>query len=290
MPNGQRIYVGNLPPNVRERSVERFFKGYGRIREVVLKSGYGFVEFDDPRDADDACSDLDGKDFQGGRVRVEMARDPRDKRRDYHDNNYRRGGGGGGYHHHRDNYRGGRDRYSRRDDYDDHRRGGGDRGRNDHRSGGGGGNPPGPRTNYRIIVTNLSSRTSWQDLKDYFRAAGEITYTNAHTPRQGEGVVEFASRKGLDYSLDHSDNLELDGRRLKISEEKGRGGDRDRSRSRSRSRSDSRGRSRSRSPRGRSHSRDRSSRSHSRDRSRSRSRSNTPRNGGGDDNDDDDRR
>ena len=26
-----------------------------------------------------------------------------------------------------------------------------------------------------------------QDLKDYFRAAGEITYTNAHKPRQGEG-------------------------------------------------------------------------------------------------------
>ncbi len=27
----------------------------------------------------------------------------------------------------------------------------------------------------------------YQDLKDYFRAAGEITYTNAHKPRQGEG-------------------------------------------------------------------------------------------------------
>ena len=26
-----------------------------------------------------------------------------------------------------------------------------------------------------------------KDLKDYFRAAGEITYTNAHKPRQGEG-------------------------------------------------------------------------------------------------------
>ena len=26
-----------------------------------------------------------------------------------------------------------------------------------------------------------------QDLKDYFRSAGEITYTNAHKPRVGEG-------------------------------------------------------------------------------------------------------
>merc|ERR1719422_1423466 len=39
------------------------------------------------------------------------------------------------------------------------------------------GNPPGRRTGYRLIVENLSSRTSWQDLKDYMRQAGEITYT-----------------------------------------------------------------------------------------------------------------
>ena len=36
-------------------------------------------------DADDAVHDMDGKDMQGGRVRVELARDPRD-----------RGGRGGG--------------------------------------------------------------------------------------------------------------------------------------------------------------------------------------------------
>ena len=53
-----------------------------------------------------------------------------------------------------------------------------------------------------------------QDLKDYFRSAGEITYTNAHTPRQGEGIVEFAARRGLEYALDHRDELELDGRKL----------------------------------------------------------------------------
>ena len=80
-------------------------------------------------DADDAVHDLDGKDMQGGRVRVELARDPRD----------RRGGGGGG------RFGGGNDRGGGRD--------GGRRPR---------GNPPGPRTNYRLVVENLSSRTSWQ--------------------------------------------------------------------------------------------------------------------------------
>ena len=33
----------------------------------------------------------------------------------------------------------------------------------------GGGGPPGRRTGYRCLVENLSSRTSWQDLKDYMR-------------------------------------------------------------------------------------------------------------------------
>ena len=40
---------------------------YGKLREVSLKNGYGFVEFDDDRDADDACHDLDGKELLGGR-------------------------------------------------------------------------------------------------------------------------------------------------------------------------------------------------------------------------------
>ncbi|MBO8666447.1 hypothetical protein INO76_15575, partial [Staphylococcus aureus] len=34
---------------------------------------------------------------------------------------------------------------------------------------------PPTRTNYRLIVENLSSRVSWQDLKDFMRQAGEVT-------------------------------------------------------------------------------------------------------------------
>merc|ERR1712045_1009513 len=128
MPSGQRVYIGNIPSDSRERDIERFFKGYGRIREIVIKNGYGFVEFDDYRDAEDAVSDLDGKDLSGGRVRVELARDPGDRR----DRDRDRGGS---------RFGGGRD-------------GGANRRR---------GNPPGPKTNYRVVVENISSRTSWQD-------------------------------------------------------------------------------------------------------------------------------
>jgi len=35
--------VGGLPYGVRERDLERFFKGYGRTRDILIKNGYGFV-------------------------------------------------------------------------------------------------------------------------------------------------------------------------------------------------------------------------------------------------------
>lgn len=38
-----RLFVGRLPNRASERDVEHFFRGYGRIREITLKQGYGFV-------------------------------------------------------------------------------------------------------------------------------------------------------------------------------------------------------------------------------------------------------
>jgi len=218
--------LGNIPDDTRDRDVEKLFKGYGRIRNVVIKRNeqgtYGFCEFDDMRDAQDAVKDLDGSRFLGGRVKVEHARDSR---------------AGGG---------------SR------------SRGRSPMRRKG---NPPGKRTGYKLIVENLSTRTSWQDLKDYMRQAGEIMYTNTHHIRSGEGIVEFGSKSDMEWAVDKLDGTELDGRKIKLIEEEGR---------RSRSRSKSRSRSRSRRGRDRSGSRDRRSRSKSasrgRDKSRSRSR------------------
>lgn len=37
------MFVGGLPYHVRERDIERFFKGFGIIREILLKKGYCFV-------------------------------------------------------------------------------------------------------------------------------------------------------------------------------------------------------------------------------------------------------
>lgn len=41
--SGCRVFIGHLSPHARERDVEKFFKGYGRIREINLKNGFGFV-------------------------------------------------------------------------------------------------------------------------------------------------------------------------------------------------------------------------------------------------------
>ncbi|XP_015926229.1 serine-arginine protein 55 isoform X2 [Parasteatoda tepidariorum] len=240
-----RIYIGRLSYEVRERDLERFFKGYGKIREILIKNGFGFVEFDDYRDADDAVYELNGKELLGERVTIEHARGSprgndmyRDRNRGYRNNQMQRrrqGGGGGG---------GGRDKYG----------------------------PP-TRTEYRLIVENLSSRVSWQDLKDYMRQAGEVTYADAHKQRRNEGVVEFASYSDMKNAVDKLDDTDLSGRRIKLVEDKSR---RRRSRSRSRSKSHSRSQSRSRS-RSRSKSRSMSkSRSRSKSRSKSHSRSKSP--------------
>lgn len=52
--NDCRIYVGNLPPDIRIKDVEDVFYKYGTIRDIDLKTRRGgppfaFVEFEDPR-------------------------------------------------------------------------------------------------------------------------------------------------------------------------------------------------------------------------------------------------
>ncbi|XP_077287545.1 serine and arginine rich splicing factor B52 isoform X3 [Arctopsyche grandis] len=225
---GSRVYVGGLPFGVRQRDIEKFFKGFGKTRDILIKNGYGFVEFDDYRDADDAVYELNGKELLGERVVVEAARGI-DRRRDY-----------------------GRDDWRRPPRYGDKY------------------GPP-TRTEFRLIVENLSSRISWQDLKDFMRQAGEVTYADAHKQRKNEGVVEFATHSDLRNALDKLDNTELNGRRIRLVEDRRRGGRHSRSSS-SRSRSRSRRRSRSRS---RSRSR-RSSRSRSRSNSKTRPKSKSP--------------
>ena len=38
-----RIYIGKLHYDVREKDIERFFKDFGKINDINMKNGYAFV-------------------------------------------------------------------------------------------------------------------------------------------------------------------------------------------------------------------------------------------------------
>ncbi|TMW68658.1 hypothetical protein Poli38472_006126 [Pythium oligandrum] len=223
---GTRVYIGGLPRDATSREVQDGFSRYGHIANIWIARnppGFAFVDFEDPRDADDAIRSMDGRDFLGGRIRVELAKGG--SRRDRRDDDRRGGGGRGG------------DRFER-----------------------GGRNPP-QRTEFRVRITDLPRGVDWRDVKDHLRTAGEVTFCNVEN--DGTAIAEFQSRDDVQNAIEKLDDKEFRGSYIRItaasSEERSRSRSprRDRSpdrRSRSRSpeRRESPRRSRSPSPGGRS--------------------------------------
>ncbi|RLN24906.1 pre-mRNA-splicing factor SF2 [Panicum miliaceum] len=167
--NSRTIYVGNLPGDIREREVEDLFYKYGRILDIDLKipprpPGYAFVEFEDPRDADDAIYGRDGYNFDGYRLRVELAH----------------GGRGQSY------------SYDRSSSYSSACRGGVSR-RSDYR---------GWYFCLMIMVTGLPSLASWQDLKDHMRRAGDVCFSDVYR-EAGEtiGIVDYTNYDDMKYAI-----------------------------------------------------------------------------------------
>ena len=88
-----RLYVGNLPYHATEDLIAQRFASCGEVREVALmldrmtgqSRGFCFVEMATPEGAQKAISDLDGQDFEGRSLRVDIAQERTG-----------RGGGGGG--------------------------------------------------------------------------------------------------------------------------------------------------------------------------------------------------
>lgn len=216
------------------------FAKFGAIRDIDIKvprgpaggTTFAFIEYEDDRDAEDAVRDRDGYKFDGQRLRVELARGGR---RGGPDDRGRTGGGGGG--------------------------GGGG-------GASGGGHGPPQRTDFKVIVENLPPNTSWQDLKDHMRKAGDVGF--AEMTRDGFGVVEYACEEDMKYALRKLDDSEFVSTftrgksyiRVREDRKRGRSSDRDRDAGRGGSgggdkdrRPRSPSRSASRSPRGRKASR-----------------------------------
>ena len=85
-----KVYVGELGENGDKGVLEREFERFGTLKSVWVARnppGFAFVEFEDPRDAEEAIRELDGKMICNVRIKVEAARNR-------HDGS---GGGGRGY-------------------------------------------------------------------------------------------------------------------------------------------------------------------------------------------------
>ena len=74
------------------------------------------------------------------------------------------------------------------------------------------------RTKHALIVQNLSTRVSWQDLKDLFRKAGEVCFAEAHVEERNLARVEFLTRQDLERVVTKYQGYRINGRDIKLVE------------------------------------------------------------------------
>lgn len=93
--SSSKLYVGNLPFRVTEEELRDLFGAHGEVvnativmdRDTGRPRGFGFIEMSNDDEAQAVIQNLDGKDFMGRSLKVNVAQ-PRENRP--------RGGGGGG--------------------------------------------------------------------------------------------------------------------------------------------------------------------------------------------------
>ncbi|KAF8582271.1 RNA-binding domain-containing protein [Ramaria rubella] len=167
----RRLYLGRLPHDVRQEEVTNFLDGYGRIVDCRVMTGFGFVEFESSKDAEEVVANFNGKTFLGAPIVVEFAKEGRSRPREPYDDR-----GGYGYPPPR----------SRR--------------------------PPG----VRLIVSGISRDTSWQDLKDFGREAGSVSFADIDRDVPGQGILEYLTRDDADAAVKTLDGKDLRGQPVRV--------------------------------------------------------------------------
>ncbi len=87
----KKIYVGNMNYATTEDQLFDLFGQYGTVnsvriitdRETQRPKGFGFVEMEDDDAADAAISELDGKEYDGRNLRVNVALERRPRQNGY---------------------------------------------------------------------------------------------------------------------------------------------------------------------------------------------------------------
>lgn len=101
---GNKLYVGNLPYEVRDSDLEQAFGQFGQVssakvmmdRETGRSKGFGFVEMGNDQEAQAAITGMNGQSMGGRSVVVNEAR-PMENRPPRSGGGGFGGGGGGGY-------------------------------------------------------------------------------------------------------------------------------------------------------------------------------------------------
>src|SRR6478672_11118222 len=143
---GNKLYVGNLPYQVRDSDLEQAFGQFGQVtsakvmmeRETGRSKGFGFVEMGSDAEAQAAITGMNGQSLGGRSIVVNEARPMENRPPRSGGGGFGGGGGGGGYGGGGGGGRSGGGGYGGG--------GGGDRGDRGGRSGGGGGNDGGFRS------------------------------------------------------------------------------------------------------------------------------------------------
>ncbi|KAF9783035.1 hypothetical protein BJ322DRAFT_1110908 [Thelephora terrestris] len=176
----KRLYIWGLPETVSGEQVAQYFSHYGRVTEVKLHDEYGFVEFVRQRDATVVLETYSTRPFLGCNLIVEYARPRRDAAAT-------RGGSP--------------------DSADTAKspppQSPPIRGRLA---------PSNARLRYPIVVSNLSRRTRWQELKDFGRLGGGIVaFCDIDQTKHGRGFIEYLSQEDANYAVKTLNGRELCG-------------------------------------------------------------------------------
>lgn len=217
-----RVYVGNLAYGVRWQDLKDHMSQVGDVAyadvfsdSVGRSKGCGTVQFTCPEDAI-AARKLTNTLLYDRPIFVREDREDLPPQRSRmppsgggfsRGGGYRRGGGYGGYDSRgsggRYSYRGGRGRAG----------GGGSRDEGNSSSGGGGGSR-------QLYVNNIPFKTSWQDLKDLFREAGNVLRVDILTfddnKSRGSAIVQFEDEKDAKCAIEKFDKYDFNGRIISV--------------------------------------------------------------------------
>jgi len=206
----RRLFAENLALGLNWRQLKDFFRGYGVVHADVIEienEAFGIVEFETRADASEACMQFNGVILEGKAARLRQDRGEfeamwaRKRPRTGHEADA----------HQRPSSRSMQEPPQQA--YDD---------RSQRRGDDGGGPGPGrrPGGGPRVYVGNLDFRTSWQDLKDHMRQAGNVKFCDVL--KDGEGgpkgcaLVEYSTKEECDHALKTLNDTSLGQRQIYV--------------------------------------------------------------------------